>query len=165
MANAVNTIAVTNERMAYCSIRMRLPAVWPCERRGYPIDMKLISRTFLGAAALAVLIGTGLSGGSASAQENPYGYGPQYVPPYTTWQPQWNQHKYDRRHVILGMVTGFSPYRLSIARRNGVVQTVDLKNGTRIFPTGATPSNGERAAILGYWSNGTFVANRVVLRT
>jgi hypothetical protein len=126
--------------------------------------MKLITRTFIGAAALAALIAMGVAGGTASAQNEPYGYGPQYVPPYTTWQPDWDQYRYDRHHVMLGIVTGFSPYRLSIQRRNGMVQTIDLKNGTVIYPNGATPQQGQRAAILGYYSNGTFIANRVVLR-
>jgi hypothetical protein len=126
--------------------------------------MKLIRRTFITAAALAASLGMGIAGGPASAQGYPYGYGPQYVPPYTTWQPDWDQNRFDRRHVMLGIVTGFSPYRLSIERRNGMVQTVDLKNGTIIYPTGATPQAGEHVALVGYYSNGTFIANRVVLR-
>jgi hypothetical protein len=126
--------------------------------------MKLITRTFIGAATLAAVLATGMAGGPASAQGYPYGPGPQYVPPYTTWQPGWDQYRYDRHHVMVGIITGFSPYRLTIERRNGTVQTVDLKNGTVIYPTGSTPQQGERAALLGYYSNGTFVVNRVVLR-
>jgi hypothetical protein len=53
---------------------------------------------------------------------------------------------------------------LTVARRNGDVQTVDLKNGTVIYPTGATPTTGERVALVGYYSNGTFIANGLVLR-
>jgi hypothetical protein len=64
---------------------------------------------------------------------------------------------------MLGTVAAFTPYRLTVARRNGVVQTVDLKHGTVIFPTGATPATGERVALVGYYSNGTFIANRVIL--
>jgi hypothetical protein len=86
------------------------------------------------------------------------------IPPYTTWQPGWDQYQYDRQHVILGHVSAFTPYRLTVMRRNGDVQTVDLKHGTEIFPTGATPSAGERVALVGYYSNGTFIANRVILR-
>lgn len=126
--------------------------------------MKLTTRTFIGSAALAALIGMGIAGGPASAQGYPYGEGPQYVPPYTTWQPDWDRNRFDKHHVMLGIVAGFSPYRLTIQRRNGAVQTVDLKNGTTIFPNGATPQQGERVALLGYYSNGTFIANRVVLR-
>lgn len=126
--------------------------------------MKLITRTFIGAAALAATVGMSMAGGPASAQGYPYGYGPNTEPPYTTWQPAWDQHRYDKHHVVLGIVTGFSPYRLTIQRRNGRIQTVDLKNGTVIYPNGATPQQGERVALLGYMSNGTFIANRVVLR-
>jgi hypothetical protein len=42
---------------------------------------------------------------------------------------------------------------------------IDLKHGTEILPTGATPTPGERVAIVGYYSNGTFIANRVIIRT
>jgi hypothetical protein len=53
---------------------------------------------------------------------------------------------------------------VTVLRRNGVVQTIDLKNGTVILPTGATPTPGEKIAIVGYYSQGTFIANRVILR-
>jgi hypothetical protein len=86
------------------------------------------------------------------------------VPAYTTWQPGWDTYHYDRNHVMLGTVADFSPYRLTVARHNGVVQTVDLKHGTVIYPTGATPTQGERVSLLGYYSNGTFIVNRVILR-
>ena len=66
--------------------------------------------------------------------------------------------------MILGTVAGFEPYRLQLARRNGVVQTIDLKNGTVILPTGATPTVNERVAIVGYYSRRTFIANRVLIR-
>jgi hypothetical protein len=84
-------------------------------------------------------------------------------PSYRQWQPSWDNGQYDRQHVILGTVTRFQPFRLEVARRDGNVETVDLKNGTRIFPRGATPSTNERVAIIGYYSNGTFIANRVIL--
>ena len=127
---------------------------------GYGVRMRLLQRTLITAAALAALIGGGFTGGHAAAQ----GYPPNYVPPYTSWQPGWDNYQFDRQHVMVGIVTGFSPYRLTIQRRSGVVQTIDLKNGTLIYPTGATPTQGERAALVGYYSNGTFIANRVVLR-
>jgi hypothetical protein len=90
--------------------------------------------------------------------------GPHHVPLYRTWQPGWDAGRFDRRHVILGTVTAFAPYRLTVARRNGVVQTIDLKNGTVILPTGATPTATQRVAVVGYYSRGTFIANRVLLR-
>ncbi len=43
-------------------------------------------------------------------------------------------------------------------------EQIDLKNGTTILPTGMTPLQNQRVAVIGYYSNGTFVANRVILR-
>ena len=42
--------------------------------------------------------------------------------------------------------------------------TIDLKNGTVILPTGATPTSTQHVAVIGYYSHGTFIANRVLLR-
>jgi hypothetical protein len=97
---------------------------------------------------------------SASAQV----YAQGYVPVYTTWQPQWDRFEYDRRHVILGTVVGFRPYRVTVERPDGNVQTIDLKPGTVIHPIDGTPVRGDRIAIYGYYSNGTFIANGLVLR-
>jgi hypothetical protein len=85
-------------------------------------------------------------------------------PSYRRWQPAWDQGRYDKQHVILGTVSAFQPFRLQVARRDGNVQTIDLKPGTRIFPRGETPSTNQRVAVSGYYSNGTFIANRVILR-
>jgi hypothetical protein len=90
--------------------------------------------------------------------------GPHRVPLYRTWQPGWDAGRFDRHHVILGTVARFAPYRLTVARRDGVVQTIDLKSGTVILPTGATPTATQRVAVVGYYSRGTFIANRVLLR-
>jgi hypothetical protein len=107
-------------------------------------------------AAAVLILGGALTSLPASAQYD--------VPPYTTWQPGWDTYQYDRHHVILGRVAAFAPYRLTVMRRNGDVQTIDLKHGTVILPTGATPTPGERVALVGYYSNGTFIANRVIIR-
>jgi hypothetical protein len=88
---------------------------------------------------------------------------PGPVPVYDQWQPSWDQDQFDRRHVMLGRVVHFSPYRLTI-ERHGNQQTLDLKGGTIIRPTGTTPQAGERIAAIGYWSNGTFIVNRLVVR-
>lgn len=87
-----------------------------------------------------------------------------HVPRYMQWQNAWDRYEFDRHHVILGTVTNFAPFRLQIARRNGEVQMIDLKNGTVILPTGTTPMQGERVAIIGYYSRGTFIANRLIVR-
>jgi hypothetical protein len=119
-------------------------------------------------ATAVLILGGGLTAIPAAAQYDqpppppppPYGD----VPTYTTWQPGWDAYNYDRRHVLLGRVTDFHPYRLVLMRRNGEEQMIDLKHGTVIYPTGATPYPGERVAIVGYYSNGTFIANRVIIR-
>lgn len=85
------------------------------------------------------------------------------VPSYAEWQPAWDQNRFDARHVILGTVAKFDPYRLQVARRDGQIQMIDLKNGTVILPTGTTPMLNERVAIVGYYSNGTFIANRLII--
>lgn len=114
-------------------------------------------------ASLAAIAGLSASfAPSASAQVYAQGY--VQAPVYTTWQPQWDRFEYDRRHVILGTVVGFRPYRVTVERPDGNVQTIDLKPGTVIHPIAATPSRGDRIAIYGYYSNGTFIANGLVLR-
>ncbi len=80
-----------------------------------------------------------------------------------SWQGAWDNGNYDRNHVLLGTVGSFAPYRLTLLNPKGDSMTVDLKNGTVIRPTGMTPAAGQRVAVFGYWSNGTFIANRVVL--
>jgi hypothetical protein len=114
--------------------------------------------------ALALAAGMAASlgfGATASAQYMGGGYD---GPMYRSWQPTWDNNQFDRRHVILGTVSDFHPYRLQVTRADGDTQTIDLKNGTRIFPTGMTPRINQRVAVVGYYSNGTFIANRVILR-
>jgi hypothetical protein len=89
--------------------------------------------------------------------------GPNGVPEYTVWQTGWDSGTFDHAHVILGTVADFKPFRLQVARDNGVTQSIDLKNGTTILPVGMTPSDNQRVAVVGYYSKGTFIANRVIL--
>jgi hypothetical protein len=125
--------------------------------------MNLRTLLTLGLFAGAVTA-TGLSA-SAQATDAPMNGGPMNRPAvYNSWQPAWDQGQFDRNHVILGTVSNFQPFRLQVARTNGTVQTIDLKNGTRILPRGETPSTNEHVAVIGYYSNGTFIANRVILR-
>lgn len=118
--------------------------------------------------ALGVILAATAAGASpALAQpfDGPPGPPPGvFVPRYEHWQPRWDRDDYDRHHVILGTVAGFEPFRLQLAHPDGNVQTIDLKNGTVIRPTGATPQQGQRVAVIGYFSRGTFIANRVILR-
>ena len=115
--------------------------------------------------ALALLLAIGATFAPAGADEEIIVVGPHHVPAYTTWQAAWDRDEFDRHHVILGTVTNFQPYRLHVARRDGDVQLIDLKNGTVILPTGATPMPNEHVAIVGYYSHGTFIANRVLIRS
>ena len=85
-------------------------------------------------------------------------------PLYTRWQQRWDLAAFRSRHVIVGEVIDFHPYRVRLRRSNGVVQEVDLKHGTTILPTGATPTPGERVALIGYYSQGTFIVNRLIIR-
>jgi hypothetical protein len=120
------------------------------------------TKLLIALGSLALIAGFSVSfAPSASAQTI---YAQAYGPVYTTWQPQWDRFEYDRRHVILGTVVGFRAYRVTIARPDGDVQTIDLKPGTVIHPIDATPARGDRIAIYGYYSNGTFIANGLVLR-
>jgi hypothetical protein len=90
-----------------------------------------------------------------------------FDPEYNTvdaWQTAWDSGNYDRAHIMLGTVGKFAKDRLTIANAQGDTTVVDLKEGTVIRPTGSTPTAGQRVAVFGYWSNGTFIANRVILR-
>ena len=98
----------------------------------------------------------------------PNGYG-TFDPQYNTvnvWNTAWDTGIYDRHHVLLGVIADFKPYRLLLAPADpdGHATMVDLKNGTIIRPDGVTLADGMNVAVLGYWSKGTFIANRIVLR-
>jgi hypothetical protein len=116
--------------------------------------------------ALALLVACGIASAATSSParaDDVIIIGPHHVPVYQQWQPAWDRDEFDRHHVILGTVTNFEPFRLQVARRDGAVQLIDLKNGTVILPTGTTPMPNERVAVVGYYSHGTFIANRVLI--
>jgi len=120
---------------------------------------------FSSAVRAAVFI-AGLAAASASAGlAQPYSDPDEsYAPAYEVWQSAWDRFEFDRHHVVLGTVMNFAPYRLRIQRHDGDVETIDLRHGTVIRPEGATPEPGQRVAVVGYWSKGTFIADRLVLR-
>jgi hypothetical protein len=120
--------------------------------------MSIVTR--LSSFAAAAGVAAALTLAPVSAQQ----CGVAGVPTYTTWQNSWDTYQYDTNHVVLGTVDGFAAYRLTIVNHNGDSQVIDLKPGTAIFPTGQTPGAGEHVAVVGYWSQGTFIANRVILR-
>jgi len=81
-------------------------------------------------------------------------------------QPDFAVPYYDAsRHTLVGVITYSAPYRLTLqVGPHGRTLPVDLKNGTVILPTGTTLTPGMHVVLHGYWSNGTFIANRVHLR-
>lgn len=122
-------------------------------------------RTTRMALAFAALLAAGASLATpAAAQYNPRFAGAYNADTYDQWQRGWDHDRYDRRHVELGTVANFQPYRLDLRRPSGFVQQIDLKNGTVIVPRGGTPQPNQHVAVIGYFSNGTFIANRLILR-
>jgi hypothetical protein len=115
------------------------------------------------ALVLAASAGLGASA-LAPAGAQPYPDRDGGGPAYRQWQPDWDRGEFDRNHIMIGTVVKFTPFRLELARENGDVQTIDLKNGTIIRPVGATPTRNERVAVEGFYSRGTFVANRIIIR-
>jgi len=119
----------------------------------------------VGIFAASSAIGAAQSGSNPCAPSAPMTYN-SFDTAYDSinaWQPAWDTGAYDRNHVLIGTVGSFQPFRLTMTNTAGDTMTIDLKQGTVIRPTGLTPSSGQRVAVFGYWSNGTFIANRVVL--
>lgn len=115
------------------------------------------------ALGLAVFAAAGTTALAQDAGPGDNTFDPQYNT-YDHWSPAWNNGNYDRHHVLIGTVASFQPYRLLLSRPNGAAVQIDLKNGTVIRPEGTNLSAGERVAVTGYWSKGTFIANRIILR-
>ncbi len=69
----------------------------------------------------------------------------------------------ERAHELRGVVTSFYRYEMSVSSRGQNVP-VQLHQGTIIEPVGASLPPGVRVTLRGYWSNGVFVANRIVVR-
>ncbi|HTW84343.1 MAG TPA: hypothetical protein VMD91_09775 [Candidatus Sulfotelmatobacter sp.] len=120
--------------------------------------------------ARPVALGVALfaAGGTLAAAQDTTTYttfDPQYNT-ITTWQTTWDAGNYDRHHVLIGTVADSKPYRLLLSPADPTDHEtmVDLKDGTVIRPDGTTLVPGMRVAVMGYWSKGTFIANRVILR-
>ena len=122
------------------------------------MKMKLASFRRSLAAAAVVTLGAAPLAASAQAFSDPS------APTYTKWQAKWDERAFHNPHVVVGEVIDFRPYRVEIRRSSGLTQRVDLKHGTRIAPVGATPTPGERVALVGYYSRGTFIVNRLIIR-
>ncbi len=121
------------------------------------------------------LSGASVAGAQTAPNSNPAPNPPPssgwntFDPQYDTvssWNAAWDAGSYDRHHILVGTVADFKPYRMLLQPANPDDHStmVDLKNGTVIRPEGTSLVPGMRVAIFGYWSKGTFIANRVVLR-
>jgi hypothetical protein len=116
-------------------------------------------------AALVLVASAGLGASAlAPAGAQMYPDRDNRPPTYGQWQPGWDRGEFDRNHIMIGTVVKFTPFRLELARQNGDIQMIDLKNGTIIRPEGTTPMRNERVAVEGSYSRGTFVANRIIIR-
>jgi hypothetical protein len=115
------------------------------------------------ALGLAIFAATGTAAIAQDAGPGDNTFDPRYNT-YDHWSPAWNDGNYDHNHVLIGTVASFQPYRLLLSHANGQTIQIDLKNGTVIRPEGTNLAPGERVAVTGYWSKGTFIANRVILR-
>ncbi len=68
-----------------------------------------------------------------------------------------------RAHELRGVVTSFYRFEMSVGSRGENVP-VQLHQGTVIEPLGASLQPGTRVTIRGYWNNGVFFANRIIIR-
>jgi hypothetical protein len=114
-----------------------------------------MKKYFRSALALSIAL-AGLSCAAATIPAN--AQMTRYGPP-----PAWAAPYYDTTsHVLTGTIVNSAPYRITVRvgeRRRGL--PIDLKNGTVINPVGTRLVAGQNVRIRGYWSQGTFIANRV----
>jgi hypothetical protein len=118
-------------------------------------------------AALGIALAAAASSVAAAQDMGANNYN-SFDPAYDSvnnWNTAWDSGNYTH-HVLIGTIADFKPYRMLLqpVDPNGNATTVDLKNGTVIRPDGTQLSPGMRVAVMGYWSKGTFIANRVILR-
>jgi hypothetical protein len=120
-------------------------------RKGKLRETTLSSKRLVTALlAGAVTAGTTLMGAIAPAAAQTY-----YQPPPVRAEA--------RAREVRGIVTSFYRYNMSISSRGQNVP-VQLHQGTIIEPTGAAMQPGMRVTLRGYWTNGVFVANRIIVR-
>lgn len=118
------------------------------------------------AVALFLSLAAGMAA-SANAAEAIFIY--RYRPaPVVVYQPAPVVVSYDsddrfaRAYDIQGVVTSSVPYHMNV-RIHDQIYSVSLHDGTIIKPTGITLEPTMIVNVAGYWSGGTFVANRIVV--
>ena len=65
-------------------------------------------------------------------------------------------------YALQGVVTYSAPFHMTVRVRDDSY-AVDLRQGTVIKPVGITLTPSMVVNVAGYWSGGTFVANRIVV--
>ena len=115
-----------------------------------------MNRSFL---AIALSVGTLLAASPATAQADEY----VVTTPVVVERPVVvAQRPWERAHQLRGVVARFGGYDMTL-RVEGSPLPVRLHQGTIINPTGLTIKPGMRVRVFGYWANGRFQADRIVL--
>jgi hypothetical protein len=73
-----------------------------------------------------------------------------------------DDNRFVAQHDVQGVITYFNRFNMTV-RVNGEAYPVVLHQGTIIRPTGATLVPSMVVNISGYWSAGTFFANRIIV--
>ncbi len=112
----------------------------------------MIRKIALSTAALAVLAAG--SAGLGQAQVYPYQGPPPPVRPYA--------ESYVSRGDVRGWIATFDRFSMTLHAAGRRVQ-VNLHQGTVILPTGLTLEPGMHVNVSGYWTDGGFHADRIIL--
>jgi hypothetical protein len=109
-------------------------------------------KKFLAVPALAATLigGAGAIGATAAPAAA------QYLPPaYYYYGP--------RQAQVIGVITSFYQFNLTLHARSGAFVPIQLHQGTVLVPLGVTLLPGMPVIVHGYWWNGVFYANRIRL--
>ena len=83
----------------------------------------------------------------------------QPAPTVVSYDPD---ERYSHAYDLQGVVTFSEPYHMRVRVRDDIY-AVNLHDGTIIRPTGITVTPTMVVHVAGYWSGGTFIANRIVV--
>jgi len=83
----------------------------------------------------------------------------QPAPAVVSYDPD---ERFSRAYDLQGVVTFSEPYHMRV-RIHDDIYAVTLHDGTIIKPTGITLTPTMVVHVAGYWSGGTFIANRIVV--
>jgi len=115
-----------------------------------------MNRSFL---AIALALGTVVAASPAVALADEY----VVTTPVVVERPVIvAQRPWESAHQLHGVVGSFGGFDMTL-RVEGEPLPVRLHQGTIINPTGLTIKPGMRVRVFGYWANGRFQANRIVL--